>query len=107
MSADTVAPWIGAQVRTLLAQRGHAWLLHGPSGLGHYEIALSLARAWLCEQATEAGACGHCSSCHAIDVRTQADLCVLMPETEMLARNWPLSEKAQAEIDDKKRKPSK
>jgi DNA polymerase-3 subunit delta' len=107
VSSAPLAPWIGAQVRTLLAQRGHAWLLHGPSGLGHYDMALALARAWLCEHATEEGACGQCPSCHASDVRTQADLCVLMPETEMLARSWPLGEKAQADIDDKKRKPSK
>jgi DNA polymerase-3 subunit delta' len=46
-------------------------------------------------------------SCHAIEVRTHADLCVLMPETAMLALGWPLSEKAQDEIDDKKRKPSR
>jgi len=30
-----------------------------------------------------------------------------MPELEMIARQWPLSERAQSEIDDKKRKPSK
>ncbi len=30
-----------------------------------------------------------------------------MPETVMLELGWPLSEKAQADIDDKKRKPSK
>jgi DNA polymerase-3 subunit delta' len=70
-------------------------------------LALALVRAWLCEQATVQGACGHCSSCHAIDVRAHADLCVLMPETVMLALNWPLSEKAQDEIDGKKRKASK
>lgn len=101
------APWITAQARQLLAQRGHAWLLHGPAGLGQYTLALELARAWLCEQPTDAGACGQCSSCHAIDVRTQADLCILMPETTLLALGWPLGEKAQADIDDKKRKPSK
>jgi DNA polymerase III subunit delta' len=101
------APWIAVQARQLLAQRGHAWLLHGPAGLGQYALALDLARAWLCEQPTEAGACGQCSSCHAIDVRTHADLCVLMPETTLLALGWPLGEKAQADIDDKKRKPSK
>jgi len=101
------APWIAAQTQQLLAQRGHAWLLQGPSGLGQYSLALALVRAWLCESPGEAGACGQCPSCHAIDVRTHADLCVLMPETAMLALGWPLSEKAQAEIDDKKRKPSK
>jgi DNA polymerase III subunit delta' len=101
------APWITAQARQLLAQRGHAWLLHGPADLGQFALALELARAWLCEQPTDTGACGECSSCHAIDVRTHADLCVLMPETTLLDLAWPLGEKAQAEIDDKKRKPSK
>lgn len=129
-------PWIAAQRRQLLAQRGHAWLLHGPSGLGQYALALELVRAWLCEApmlpaARESvsppgeefggagqpgggsgappahGACGQCASCHAIDVRTHADLCVLMPEVQMIALGWPLSEKAQADIDDKKRKPSR
>lgn len=100
-------PWIAAQAQVLLAQRGHAWLLHGPSGLGQYGLAMALARAWLCENATLAGACGVCGSCHAIDVRTHADLCVLMPETTLLELGWPLGEKAQNEIDDKKRKASK
>lgn len=102
------APWIGRQVEQLLKQRGHAWLLHGPGGLGQYELALELARAWLCEAPLQTGACcAQCTSCHAIDVATHADLCVLMPEVQMLERGWPLSEKVQAEIDEKKRKPSK
>jgi len=40
-------------------------------------------------------------------VRTHADLCVLMPEVAMQALGWPLDEKSQADIDDKKRKPSR
>jgi len=98
------APWIDQQLRALLAQRGHAWLLVGPSGLGQYELALALASAWLCERPTPQGACGHCASCHSMDVRTHADLCVLMPEAVMQTLAWPLSEKAQSEIDSKKRK---
>ena len=101
------APWIAQQAQTLLAQRGHAWLLQGPSGLGQYPLAMILARTWLCEQPTPQGPCQNCASCHAVDVRTHADLSVLMPETDMLQLGWPLAEKAQAEIDDKKRKPSK
>ena len=100
-------PWINDQSRSLLAQRGHAWLLTGPAGLGQYELALGLVKAWLCEKPHADGACGQCGSCHAIDVRTHADLCVLMPETWMLELGWPLSEKAQADLDEKKRKPSK
>ena len=107
MSAVLHAPWIARQATSLLAQRGHAWLLQGPSGLGQYDLALALASAWLCEKPDAHGACGDCPSCHAIAVHTHADLAVLMPETQMVELGWPLSEKAQAEIDDKKRKPSK
>lgn len=103
----TAAPWIAAQNRQLLAQRGHAWLLQGPSGLGQYSLALALVRAWLCDRPGADGACGECGSCHAVDVRAHGDLCVLMPETFMLELGWPLSEKAQSDIDEKKRKPSK
>jgi len=101
------APWIRAQLGRLLAQRGHAWLLHGPSGLGQYELALSLARSWLCDRPTPEGACGQCDSCHQVEVRSHTDLAVLMPETAMMELGWPLGEKAQADIDEKKRKPSR
>lgn len=103
----SAAPWIAEQLRSLRQQPSHALLLQGPSGLGQYDLALGLVRAWLCEHPGEEGACGKCPSCHAIEVRTHADLAVLMPETVMLDTGWPLSEKAQQEIDDKKRKPSK
>jgi DNA polymerase III subunit delta' len=103
----SLAPWLRTQLEHLLAQRGHAWLLHGPSGLGQYALGLELARGWLCDTPTPQGPCGHCASCHAIEVRAHTDLCVLMPETVMLELGWPLGEKAQADIDDKKRKPSK
>jgi DNA polymerase-3 subunit delta' len=102
-----IAPWITEQTKTLLAQRGHAWLLAGPSGLGQFDLAMALVRTWLCERPTGQGACGHCPSCHAVDVHAHADLCVLMPETVMLDMGWPLSEKAQDDIDSKKRKASK
>ena len=107
MSAAPLAPWLVRQLAALLVQRGHAWLLQGPSGLGQFELALALVRAWLCDQPTPQGACGQCPSCHGVAVHTHPDLAVLMPETELLARGWPLPEKAQADIDDKKRKPSR
>jgi DNA polymerase-3 subunit delta' len=103
----SLAPWLVRQLRALLAQRGHAWLLQGPPGLGQFDLALALVRAWLCDAPTPEGACGQCPSCHGIDVHAHADLAVLMPEVQMIERGWPLPEKAWAEIEDKKRKPSK
>ena len=105
--STTLPPWLARQRTDLLAQRGHAWLLQGPSGLGQYALAMELVRAWLCDAPGAEGACGACGSCHAIDVRTHADLRVLMPEAQMAGLGWPLDEKAQAEIDEKKRKPSR
>jgi DNA polymerase III subunit delta' len=138
----SLPPWLAAQQAQLLASPGHALLLHGPSGLGQYELALSLVAAWLCEgegrvqpseqkQEQEGGlfeeepsapslapslaptpaafqpACGQCPSCQQIEARSHTDLTVLMPEALMIELGWPLSEKAQKEIDDKKRKPSR
>ncbi|MFM7330789.1 MAG: DNA polymerase III subunit delta', partial [Brachymonas sp.] len=107
-------PWLMAQRSQLLGSQAHALLLHGPSGLGHYELALSLVQSWLCEAPDSAqrlangqGACGVCASCQQIQARSHTDLVVLMPEVQMLALGWPLSEKAQKELDEKKRKPSK
>ena len=102
-----LAPWLQSQLESLLLQRGHAWLLSGPSGLGQFDLALALARSWLCERPSAQGACGECGSCHAALVHTHADLCMLMPETLSLALGWPLDEKTQDDLDSKKRKPSK
>ena len=66
------APWIGVQRNRLLQQRGHAWLLQGPSGLGQYELGLSLVRAWLCEQPTAEGPAG-------IAAAAMRSMCVPMP----------------------------
>jgi DNA polymerase III subunit delta' len=106
----TIPPWLAAQRDELLAQRGHAWLLQGPSGLGQYELALSLVQAWLCESPNRAPhekACGVCESCRLIEAKGHPDLIVLMPETLMIERGWPLDEKSQKDIDDKKRKASR
>lgn len=107
MSAALLPPWLQRQLELLLQQRGHALLLAGPSGLGQYTLALALARAWLCEHASAHGACGQCESCHAIDVRTHPDLCVLLPETLSLELGWPLDEKTQDKIDRKELKASR
>ena len=106
-SAAPLAPWLQTQLGSLLAQRGHAWLLAGPSGLGQFELALALASAWLCDNPTAKGACRACGSCHAVSVHTHADLALLLPEVVSLELGLPLDEKTQRELDEKKRKPSK
>ena len=100
-------PWLQAQLTALLTQRGHAWLLSGPSGLGQFDLGLALAQSWLCDAPTPQGACGVCVSCHAVSVHTHADLSVLLPEVLALEMGWPLDEKTQDDLDSKKRKPSK
>lgn len=104
---DLLYPWLERQLTHLLTQKGHAWLIQGPSGLGQYELALHLAKAWLCEHPKPTGACHHCSSCHGFDVRTNPDFFALMPEVEMIDLEWPLNEKIQRDLDKKERKPSK
>lgn len=85
---SSLAPWLQRQLKSLASRTG-PWLLQGPEGMGQFDLALALAREWLCESPTAEGACGHCASCHAIMVRTHPDLLALMPETEMLALEWP------------------
>jgi DNA polymerase-3 subunit delta' len=104
---NAVPAWLQDQLLSLLQQRGHALLLSGPPGLGQYPLAYALAKAWLCDQPTPAGACGQCASCHSVDVRAHPDLHVLLPETVALELNWPLPSAAQDEIDKKSRKPSR
>ncbi len=105
--------------------RGQAFLLHGSgstvpavnntlkgSETQGWRAGLALAMGWLCHtplshRHENGHPCQACSSCHAISVHTHPDLFVLMPEATAIQQNWPLSEKAQFEIDEKKRKPSK
>lgn len=101
------APWLQQQLETLLRQPGHAWLLQGPSGLGQQDLALALASAWLCETPHPHGACQQCVSCRLLAAHTHPDLCVLMPETALLALGWPLDPQSQKKIDDKERKASR
>ncbi len=118
--AKDLAPWLEADLARLLAQRGHAWLVTGTAGLGQFELAMAMASSWLCETITAPEAtldkastsailkaCGHCDACHMVRAKSHPDLAVLLPETLSLELGWPLDEKTQADLDDKKRKPSK
>jgi DNA polymerase-3 subunit delta' len=85
-------PWLAAPLREALnIQRAHALLVHGAQGVGQFEMALTLAQAWLCEGPADDDAkrlCGHCASCRLVQARSHPDLLVLVPEALREALGW-------------------
>jgi DNA polymerase-3 subunit delta' len=104
-------PWLEAPVRQALAtQRAHALLIHGPQGVGQFELAITLAQAWLCEAASaDERPCGHCASCKLVQSHSHPDLLVLLPEALREPLGWSSGDDGEGGSDDKagKRKPSK
>jgi DNA polymerase-3 subunit delta' len=101
-------PWLAEPLaEALRSMQGHALLVHGPSGVGQFELAQSLAAAWLCEEPTPAGACGHCVSCRLIAARTHPDLRVLVPEALRVTLGWDDDAEAARDGEGKKAKPSR
>lgn len=77
-------PWLKTSLEQALAQRGHALLLHGPEGLGQFELGLVLAQSWLCEAPTASGhrACGACEACRLVHAGAHPDLMILVPQAQ-------------------------
>ena len=107
-------PWLAEPLqRALREQRSHALLVHGPGGVGQFELALGLAQGWLCE--VDAGAagdarrpCGRCAACHLVRARSHPDLLVLVPEALRAALGWePDGEGEEGGDKASKAKPSK
>ena len=103
-------PWLEPALRhTLNTQRAHALLLHGPQGVGQFELSLSLAQAWLCERA-EADApapCGVCASCRLVQAHSHPDLLVLLPAVLQEALKWGAADADEPGAGAGKAKPSK
>lgn len=98
---ETLLPWLRAPLERALAHPGHALLIHGPSGVGQFELGLALARARLCEaEPGTARPCERCAACHLAHQRTHPDLLILVPPVLAVALGWQ-------EPDDRKAKPSK
>lgn len=76
--------WQSSAWRTLLGARArlaHAWLLHGPAGVGKVDFALAAAQAFLCESPTaDHTACGQCSACLWFAAGNHPDFRLLRPE---------------------------
>ena len=85
-------PWLAEPLQRALRQGAHALLLHGPEGVGQFELGLTLAKAWLCEEASErrphGWACGACASCRLVESRSHPDLLVLIPEALRESLGW-------------------
>jgi DNA polymerase-3 subunit delta' len=105
-------PWLAAALdEALRTQRGHALLIHGPQGIGQFELGLTLAQSWLCEAAPVGqlqAACGRCASCHLVQARSHPDLLVLLPEALRESLGWDAAEEGgDSEAKASKAKPSK
>ncbi len=106
-------PWLAAPLRRALeTQTAHALLLHGPGGVGQFELALLLAQGWLCESTTLPigdRPCGVCASCRLVSARSHPDLLVLVPEAMREALGWTTgdAEDGGEEKAAGKKKPSK
>lgn len=82
-------PWLGNTAASLAALRlrgTHAMLLHGPAGVGKWELAMSVARDLLCESpvgapAAAPAACGQCPSCRLFAAGNHPDLRVIVPDS--------------------------
>jgi DNA polymerase-3 subunit delta' len=103
--SDALPQWLAEPLATGLALRAHALLLHGPAGVGQFELGVALATGWLCEAAADVPRpCGRCASCQLMAAHTHPDFCLLVPDALREALGWSL---AQEGDDAGKAKPSK
>ncbi|HEU5344747.1 MAG TPA: DNA polymerase III subunit delta' [Ktedonobacterales bacterium] len=63
------------------ARLSHAYLLHGPAGVGKFTLAMALAQAALCQrrQPGESEACGECAACRKLAHGNHPDLTLIEP----------------------------
>ncbi|MBL0949674.1 MAG: DNA polymerase III subunit delta' [Pseudomonas sp.] len=62
------------------SQHAHAYLLHGPAGIGKRALAERLMASLLCQKPNALEACDNCKSCHLLAAGTHPDNFVLEPE---------------------------
>ncbi|VVM61224.1 hypothetical protein PS645_01266 [Pseudomonas fluorescens] len=61
-------------------QHAHAYLLHGPAGIGKRALAERLMASLLCQRPTPQNACGECKSCLLLKAGSHPDNYILEPE---------------------------
>jgi DNA polymerase III subunit delta' len=74
-------------LKSALAKRQvhHAWLFHGPDGVGKELAATGFAQALVCLEKPWEG-CGTCSACTRVARRNHPDVTWVMPEAEQVER---------------------
>ncbi|MFZ4967618.1 MULTISPECIES: DNA polymerase III subunit delta' [Pseudomonas] len=75
-------PWQDALWQQLAGrtQHAHAYLLHGPVGIGKRALAERLMALLLCKSPQGLNACGHCKSCLLLAAGSHPDNYILEPE---------------------------
>ncbi len=94
-------------LRRALAQAriAHAYLFHGPHGVGKRAVALELARALQCAEGDGGEACGACRACRKVARMVHPDVPVLFPypkgtdEDDLAARIQRLGDNPYAAVD--------
>ncbi|WP_263141872.1 DNA polymerase III subunit delta' [Pseudomonas alcaligenes] len=77
-----IYPWQTSLWQQLAGRtrHAHAYLLHGPTGIGKRALAERLMARLLCQHPNGLEACGHCKACHLLAAGTHPDNFVLEPE---------------------------
>ncbi|WP_110950629.1 DNA polymerase III subunit delta' [Pseudomonas bohemica] len=75
-------PWQASLWQQLAGrtQHAHAYLLHGPAGIGKRALAERLMHLLLCQQPQGLEACGQCKSCSLLTAGSHPDNYILEPE---------------------------
>ncbi|OBY89629.1 DNA polymerase III subunit delta' [Pseudomonas sp. AU11447] len=61
-------------------RHAHAYLLHGPAGIGKRALADNLVHFLLCQRSAGNNACGQCKACQLLAAGTHPDFFLLEPE---------------------------
>lgn len=106
-------PWLAAPLAQGLSLQAHALLLHGPGGVGQFELGLALATGWLCEASDgRQRPCGRCTGCRLMAAHMHPDFHLLLPDALREPMGWDAAEEgtggdAVATSTKAKAKPSK
>lgn len=86
---SNLPPWLNAPLAQGLGLRSHALLLHGPGGVGQFELGLALASGWLCEAAdAQLRPCRECHGCHLMATHAHPDFQLLLPAALRESLGW-------------------